>query len=463
MVLDICGWEERNWEALLWAIYRQRCILLLGPDAALEAGGAAEPRGEAGEELQPSSVILANQLAEELAQNNQEDLGKWISHRDDLPQVAQYYVLVHNRLRLEPKIMAFYEARKAWTSPMHRNLARLPFHLVISSTWDRMMANALGELREPLTKKPRPEYYNFRKPRPYTGEMGTAESPLIYHLFGCPENPDSLVITESDLLDLLVKVASGDVPVPEKILTELINEDNCLLFLGFGFRQWYLRILLHVLKIGSKKNPSFALEEIGPQGLEEARKATLFIKHKGSQIQICNAGVTDFVAQMTRKYQESYPDKGPPAAVEAVGESRDQPQVFLSYVRENEGAVRELRDRLRQRQLQALMDYDFLEPGDVWSGKIDNLIGTFDYFILVLSRDLAGQDETYVYHELELARERQSRLQPGKKFIVPVRIDDCAIPAYLEDLHVGTLDLREGAGLEALVQTIRRDFQLRRR
>ena len=97
MSLDICSWEERNWEALLWAIYRQRCILLLGPDAALEATGSAEPQGEAGEELRPSCEILANQLAEELAQDNQEDLEKWHINRNDLPQVAQYYVLVHNR------------------------------------------------------------------------------------------------------------------------------------------------------------------------------------------------------------------------------------------------------------------------------------------------------------------------------------------------------------------------------
>ena len=230
MELDIRCWDERNWEALLWGIYRQRCILLLGPDAALEATGPGEPHGEAGEEFRPSSVILANQLANELARDNHEDLKQWNLDPNDLPQVAQYYVLVHNRLQLEPKIMAFFDVRKKLTSRLHRNLARLPFYLVISSTCDNMMANALRELPDPLAKEPRLDYYNFQRPRPHLGEMGTAKSPLIYHLFGCPENPDSLVITESDLLDLLVKVASGNVPLPEKILTELISEDNCLLF-----------------------------------------------------------------------------------------------------------------------------------------------------------------------------------------------------------------------------------------
>ena len=78
--------------------------------------------------------------------------------------------------------------------------------------------------------------------------------------------------------------------------------------MGFGFRHWYLRILLQVLKIGAKKNPSFALEEIGLNGLEEARKATLFIKHKGSKIQICDAKPIDFTAALVKKYQEKYGD-----------------------------------------------------------------------------------------------------------------------------------------------------------
>ena len=44
------------------------------------------------------------------------------------------------------------------------------------------------------------------------------------------------------------------------------------------------------------------------------------------------------------------------------------------------------------------MDYDFMEPGDDWRGKIYQLIGEFDYFIMVLSRDLVRQTEAYVYH-----------------------------------------------------------------
>jgi hypothetical protein len=125
--------------------------------------------------------------------------------------------------------------------------------------------------------------------------------------------------------------------------------------------------------------------------------------------------------------------------------------------------VRELQEKLKKNNLDARIDYDFLEAGDNWIGKINQLISEFDYFILALSHDLVQQPETYVYHELELARKRQSRLKPGLKFIIPIKLDNCDIPPFLSDLQVDTIDLSRDAPIDNLVKTIKRDFQLRNR
>ncbi|HAO20607.1 MAG TPA: hypothetical protein DCQ37_09125, partial [Desulfobacteraceae bacterium] len=73
--------------------------------------------------------------------------------------------------------------------------------------------------------------------------------------------PESLVMTENDLLDFLVSVISKAPGLPASITSELNSTDKNFLFLGFGFKHWYLRILLHVLAGNShKKSRSFALE-----------------------------------------------------------------------------------------------------------------------------------------------------------------------------------------------------------
>jgi len=454
---DIFSWDDRNWNALTYAIYRQKCILLLGPDASLESSGPGQLTEES-EDLRPCTEILANELAKDTG----EDLSKWNIDVNDLAQVSQYYLVNNSPMELAEKVMAFYAEREEKTSQIHKNLALLPFYLTITSTFDNMFLNALKELPDPK-KKPLVDFHHFKGPKRDYLEMGTVDSPLIYQLYGSLQNPDSLIVTENDFLDLLVRAASGVAPIPENILSELTNEDKCLLFLGFGFRNWYLRVLLHVLKIGSKRNPSFALEIIEPKSIEEIRRATLFIKHKGSKIQICNAKLPNFAAELALRYKSKYGGKEPQQIKETPAELLEKPTIFISYVRENKVYARELQEKLMKNNLDARIDYDFLEAGDSWSGKIDQLISEFDYFILILSHDLVHQPESYVYHELELARKRQSRLKPGLKFIIPINLDNCEIPPFLSDLQIDTIDLSQNALIDNVVKTIKRDFQLRKR
>jgi hypothetical protein len=455
---DIFCWDDRNWNALTFAIHRQKCILLLGPDASMESTGPGPQPGEEVEGLKPCTEILANELAKATG----EDLSMWNIDINDLPQVSQYYLVHNSPMELAAEVMAFYDSREKKTSQIHKDLATVPFYLTITSTYDSMFVNALKELPAPQ-KSPKVKYHNFKGRKEDNVEMGTVERPLIYQLYGSLQNPDSLIITENDFLELLVRAASGEAPIPQNILSELTNQDKCLLFLGFGFRHWYLRVLLHVLKIGSKKNPSFALEIIEPKSFEEISRSNLFIKHKGSKIQICNAKLAQFAAELAHRYNSKYGGDEPLQLNETPAELLEKPSIFISYVRENEVPARQLHEKLRENNLDAYIDRVFMEPGDEWMTKIKRLISELDYFILVLSNDLLKRRQSVVFHELKLAQERQSCLRPGLKFIIPIKIDDCELPQDLHDLHVSAIDLREDQQIDNLIKTIKRDFQLKKR
>ena len=88
------------------------------------------------------------------------------------------------------------------------------------------------------------------------------KTPLVYHLFGHAHEPDSLVLSENDLLDFLIAIASDRPQLPSSLLRTLKRGPQSFLFIGFGITQWYLRVLLKVLmrtlefhRTGSKPSP----------------------------------------------------------------------------------------------------------------------------------------------------------------------------------------------------------------
>jgi hypothetical protein len=447
-------WDERNWKALTFAIYSKKCILLLGPDAAME-------KDEEGK-LRPTADVLANELAADVDEKFLKTK-KWHIDTDDLPQVAQCYLMNHDRFELEDQVTSFYAARDNLTSELHANLAQLPFHLIITSTWDKMLANAYDRIESPRTKKPRLEFFHFKGPKQDQVKMGTVESPLIYQLYGSLHNQESLVITENDLLTLLVNVTSSKAPLPDNILSELTSRDKSLLFLGFGFRHWYLRVLLHLINFRSKENRSFALERVLPHGLEDIRRTNLYIENKGWKIQICDQELNNFAKELVAKYTERYPGGQVSVASSDTPEPwLEPPTVFISYVRENENTVSMVQRKLREAQIDVRIDRDILEAGVKWSPKISEFISEVDYFIFLLSHDLVHQHETPAYQELQEAFKRQDRFRADVTFIIPVKIDDCVIPPDLKNRHVETIDLQGDQGVEKIVQAIKRDFQRRK-
>ena len=447
MDVDRWDWDEENWGALTTAIHLQQCILFLGPDAALER--------VSGDEYRPLTQILAN----ELAKDSRADLEKWGIDTFDLTQVSLCFHLKYDRNQLLDRVRSFYEKRLNLTSPLHENLASLPFPLIVTSTFDSMFLNALNRVSAHQKREARVDFHDFKGPKRERMEMGTKENPLIYHLYGSLGNLRSLVITENDLLELLTRVASGDAPLPGNLVSELNSEDKSLLFLGFGFRHWYLRILLHVLRMRTKSNRSFALEKFESRYLPDIGIMTLIIQNRNCKIQIWKADLLEFTEKLKNEYKQRYPQED---LIAQPLKLAPRPTVFISYARENAEEARTLESKLKG-FVTTKLDQEFLELGDGWEQKIEESISTADYFIFLQSQELYRQYETYAFRELDLARKRQQKFRPGAKFIIPVSLGDCPIPSQLKDLHVDTISLNESGSIDKVVSVIERDFKLRQR
>ncbi|MBI5878290.1 MAG: CHAT domain-containing protein [Chloroflexi bacterium] len=249
---------DERWEALLARIGEGRCTPLLGPGLH--------------ESLFGSTRDIARRWAE------QYHFPLEPHAREDLPQVAQYLATSKSdaefparklsetiraelwsrfgaRLPATPTMPSLDELltavgalrrREIETEP-HRLLAALPFPVYLTTNPDHMLADALGEVdpaRAPQVRSCRwrdehdPEDPLFAKALVYPPSR---EHPLVYHLFGQMQAPDSLVLTEDDYFDYLIGVTRHAADIPNRVLSALTN--TALVFVGFRLDDWIFRVL----------------------------------------------------------------------------------------------------------------------------------------------------------------------------------------------------------------------------
>lgn len=77
------------------------------------------------------------------------------------------------------------------------------------------------------------------------------QEPLVYHLNGLDKFPTSMVLTEDDYLDFLVRVAQDLEVVPRRISQALV--DSSLLLLGYKLEDWNFKTMFRGL-ISSKRD-----------------------------------------------------------------------------------------------------------------------------------------------------------------------------------------------------------------
>ena len=126
-----------------------------------------------------------------------------------------------------------------------------------------------------------------------------------------------------------------------------------------------------------------------------------------------------------------------------------QSRIFLSYQRQDKDAVSELYKRLKQKGYAPWIDTTDLLPGQNWQEVIPEVIKDSAVFIACLSNRSAAS-EGFIQRELRIALTKSADKPSGSIYIIPLRLDDCAIPRLrqneygisLQDCQLGEL-LRE--------------------
>jgi hypothetical protein len=218
-----------DWDTLLGRVSTGKCTPFLG-------AGAVTP-----------ALPLGSEIAVRWASEH----GYPLEDCHDLARVAQY-LAVERDDGMWPKELIAKELGSLTlpdvTAPgeVHAVLARLPLSIYITTNYDDTMCTALRA----AGKDPHREICRWNRgaeveaePSPLSDGtyIPTPANPLVYHLHGHRELPESLVLTEDDYLDFLVALAREPDLLPHLVTRALAA--HSLLFVGYRLADWDFRVV----------------------------------------------------------------------------------------------------------------------------------------------------------------------------------------------------------------------------
>jgi len=226
--------SEGDWARLISRIKDGQCTPFLG------AGMSSE------------RIPLGSQIAEKLALDPLYDYP--LADKRDLIKVSQYIALTidgSTPKELVAKIIkdAGYPDFQKPDEP-HMALAELPLPLYITTNYDDFMFEALKRTGR---KDPQLFINRWNETKGEAAAAGEASSdinptelkPAVYHFHGHKDHLDTMVLTEDDYLDFLVRTSRDQTLIPPRIQAAIGG--TSLLFIGYSLNDTNFRVIFRGL------------------------------------------------------------------------------------------------------------------------------------------------------------------------------------------------------------------------
>ncbi len=406
--------DSFDWDELLVYLKHRRVIPIVGPEAMLV-------------ELDGKKLLVDEYLADRLAQALRVSL-------DELPGRPTVAAVAFNYLEREPrKQQRIYselnDILEDKPPPVPDTLLKLAeiagFELFISTTFDSLLVRALEKARGP-------SIYSFAyspdkalEDLPSKAE-GRRFVPAVYQLLGKASPLPDYAVTEEDTLEFLHALQSMHRPAN---LFDVLRE-NHLLLLGCRLPDWLARFFVRTMRRDRLLTTAKTREFVVDDTIRRDRNLVLFLKHYATEV-YASTGVTEFVDELHRRWRASQPASKPGEAINRGLTLGKMPEgvIFLSYAREDQSAVMELKVALDEFGLDAWLDTEDIPPGTDWDARINDSIWRCSVFIPCLSQQAESRKEGYFRREWTAAIKRSEGIASSRRFIWPVALDEVAAEA----------------------------------
>lgn len=259
-------------------------------------------------------------LGQDIARSWAKEKGYPLEDTSDLVRVAQFVAVsggdpaypkeqICNQLKTLPK-PDFRDPQQP-----HGVLADLPLPIYITTNYDDFMEEALRS----RSRNPKVDFCRWHPGlRDSNSDLvkeddyqPTKENPLVFHLHGHWDNPDSLVLTEDDYLDFLVAISEDKMIIPSCVQKAFTQ--TSLLFLGYKIADWDFRVIFRNLvtymrRSQIRKHISVQLLPVSENAGEEQKQNVQ--KYLGTyfgelKISIFWGACTEFVQEFRRRWDLS--------------------------------------------------------------------------------------------------------------------------------------------------------------
>jgi hypothetical protein len=229
---------DRVVETVAQAVRDRQAILFLG-------AGVHAPPPAGSEELYPAAERPPSgaQISRTLAAGC--DFERRFASEDprNLQRVALAYETERSRSGLIDAITREVDTGRK-PSPMLRALAELDFPLVITTNYDQLFERALRA----AGKEPRVCVYKPEAEATSDVRNATAQSPAIYKLHGDIAQRGSLVVTDEDYIQFVLRMSDKDPYDPIPLSLKYFLTCSTTLFVGYSLLDYNLRLLFKTLR-----------------------------------------------------------------------------------------------------------------------------------------------------------------------------------------------------------------------
>jgi len=245
--------SDADWDDLLALIQEGTCTPFIG------AGACA------------GTLPLGSQIAQQWAEEHDYPL----ADKTDLARVAQYLAIARYDMFPKDCVRRAFRAKPPpdFSAPdePHALLADLNLPIYITTNYDDFMARALRQ----RGRQPEREFCRWNRFSQMAGDKTVFDdgfspspaTPLVYHLHGHLDVPQSMVLTEGDYLDFLIRLSRDQDLLPPCIRTALAG--TSLLFVGYRLMDWNFRVVFRGLvgSLGASLGYTSVAVQLPPGGL----------------------------------------------------------------------------------------------------------------------------------------------------------------------------------------------------
>jgi hypothetical protein len=295
--------NDRDWENLMRRIKDEKCTPFIG------AGACAGTL--------PLGSEIARGWAKEFKYPLKDD---W-----DLARVSQFIAIEQDDMFPKDDIQRQFRSKSPpdFTQPdePHALLAELNLPMYITTNYDSFMDLALkSRNRTPerelcrwngfVQQKVKSVFGDEKKPTDYEP---TSTSPLVYHLHGHYDLPQSLVLTEDDYLDFLNRLSSDPLLLPSAVRTALAG--TSLLFIGYSLSDWNFRVLFRGLigSLGASLGYTGVAVQLSPDAYEDSESGRdraqkyldkYFPKIQKIKVRVYWGDIKEFTAELRQRWEK---------------------------------------------------------------------------------------------------------------------------------------------------------------